>query len=185
LLNGISLHYQAFKHLLDLHVLFSSSNAVSPEGKPLPIASLALTLDDEVQYRCAGYIQAEIERYAEFLDDENEDENDESDKSDESDEQEDAEGDKVAKHPKTKKAKKAPKEGPLFGLTPTMCCVLTISPQSRQILEIFWNANISSLMLSRRSSEQSAVALYTYIMAPSSSLTMVVWKWPLMLVQGS
>ena len=27
-------------------------------------------MDDEVQYRCAGYIQAEIERYAEYLDDE-------------------------------------------------------------------------------------------------------------------
>lgn len=26
-----------------------------------------LTLDDEMQYRCAGYIQAEIERFAELL----------------------------------------------------------------------------------------------------------------------
>lgn len=31
------------------------------------MASVSLTLDDEVQYRCAGYIQAEIERYAESL----------------------------------------------------------------------------------------------------------------------
>lgn len=182
LLNSIWLNCQAFKHLLDLHVLFSSSNAVSPEGNPLPIASLALTLDDEVQYRCAGYIQAEIERYAEFLDDENEDE---EDKSDGSDEQEDAEGDKVPKQSKTKKAKKAPKEGLLSSLTRTICCVLTTSPQSRLILEIFWNENISSLMLSRRFSEQSAVVLYTSIMAPSSSLTTDVWKWPSMLVQGS
>ena len=53
--------------MLDLHVLFASTNAVDPDGNPIPIASLALTLDDEVQYRCAGYIQAEIERYAEFL----------------------------------------------------------------------------------------------------------------------
>ena len=64
---------QAFKHLLDLHVLFASTDAVDPDGKPLPIASLALTLDDEVQYRCAGYIQAEIERYAEFLGNDDED----------------------------------------------------------------------------------------------------------------
>jgi len=28
-----------------------------------------LTLDDEMQYRCAGYIQAEIERFAELLED--------------------------------------------------------------------------------------------------------------------
>jgi cohesin complex subunit SA-1/2 len=34
----------------------------------LPMASVSLCLDDEVQYRCAGYIQAEIERYAEALD---------------------------------------------------------------------------------------------------------------------
>lgn len=62
--------------MLDLHVLFASTNAFDPDGNPIPIASLALTLDDEVQYRCAGYIQAEIERYAEFLgddDDENDD----------------------------------------------------------------------------------------------------------------
>ncbi|KAG6901242.1 hypothetical protein DXG01_001264, partial [Tephrocybe rancida] len=32
------------------------------------MASISLTLDDEVQYRCAGYIQAEIERYADTLD---------------------------------------------------------------------------------------------------------------------
>jgi cohesin complex subunit SA-1/2 len=66
--------------LLDLHVLFASTNAFDPDGNPLPIASLALTLDDEVQYRCAGYIQAEIERYAEFLgDDEDDDKSELSD----------------------------------------------------------------------------------------------------------
>ena len=72
---------QAFKHLLDLHVLFASTDTVDPDGKPLPIASLALTLDDEVQYRCAGYIQAEIEKYAEFLgnDDEDDDKSEISD----------------------------------------------------------------------------------------------------------
>ena len=72
---------QAFKHLLDLHVLFASTNALDPDGNPIPIASLALTLDDEIQYRCAGYIQAEIERYAEFLgnDDEDDDKSELSD----------------------------------------------------------------------------------------------------------
>jgi len=67
--------------LLDLHVLFASTDTFDPEGNPLPIASLALTLDDEVQYRCAGYIQAEIERYAEFLGNDDRDE-DKSEKSD-------------------------------------------------------------------------------------------------------
>ncbi|KAF8902622.1 hypothetical protein CPB84DRAFT_1961568 [Gymnopilus junonius] len=59
----------AFKHLIDLHILFSSTNSYSLDGTPQPIASLALSLDDETQHRCAGYIQAEIERYADFLDD--------------------------------------------------------------------------------------------------------------------
>jgi cohesin complex subunit SA-1/2 len=37
-------------------------------------------MDDEVQYRCAGYIQAEIDRYAEFLDNNaDEDDNQKSD----------------------------------------------------------------------------------------------------------
>jgi cohesin complex subunit SA-1/2 len=60
---------QAFRSLLDLHVLFSSAQTIAADGSPLSTASVALTLDDEVQYRCAGFIQAEIERYAEALDD--------------------------------------------------------------------------------------------------------------------
>lgn len=60
---------------------------VSIDGSPLPTASVSLTLNDEVQYRCAGYIQAEIERYAESLDEEAEggEEDGDSDKNDSSD----------------------------------------------------------------------------------------------------
>lgn len=47
--------------------MFSSAQNIDAEGMPLPIASISLSLDDEIQYRCAGYIQAEIERYAESL----------------------------------------------------------------------------------------------------------------------
>ena len=50
--------------MLDLCVLL---NAFDPNCNPLPITLLALTLDNEVQCQCAGYIQGEIERYAEFL----------------------------------------------------------------------------------------------------------------------
>jgi cohesin complex subunit SA-1/2 len=53
---------------MNLHVLFCPTETVGPDGASFPIASLALSLDDEVQYRCAGFIQAEIERYAEQLD---------------------------------------------------------------------------------------------------------------------
>jgi cohesin complex subunit SA-1/2 len=51
--------------LLNLHVLFCSTQPTAADGSPLPTASFALKLDDEVQYRCAGYVQAEIERYIE------------------------------------------------------------------------------------------------------------------------
>lgn len=52
---------------MNLHVLFCPTEKVGADGASFPIASLALSLDDEVQYRCAGFIQAEIERYAEEL----------------------------------------------------------------------------------------------------------------------
>jgi cohesin complex subunit SA-1/2 len=53
---------------MNLHVLFCPTETVGPDGASFPIAALSLSLDDEVQYRCAGFIQAEIERYAEELD---------------------------------------------------------------------------------------------------------------------
>lgn len=52
---------------MNLHVLFCPTETVGPDGSAFPTAPLALSLDDEVQYRCAGFIQAEIERYAEEL----------------------------------------------------------------------------------------------------------------------
>ncbi|KAF9011840.1 hypothetical protein BDQ17DRAFT_1396897 [Cyathus striatus] len=56
----------AFKYLLDLHVLFCASERLTADGRQLPTATIALSMADELQYRCAGYIQAEIERYAEL-----------------------------------------------------------------------------------------------------------------------
>lgn len=63
---------QAFKYLLDLHVLFAPTQptVADAEGEAGEEADpLSLVLDDETQYRCAGYIQAEIERFAELLED--------------------------------------------------------------------------------------------------------------------
>ncbi|KAI0634280.1 hypothetical protein C8Q77DRAFT_1110838 [Trametes polyzona] len=57
----------AFQNLLTLHILFCPSETTAPDGSRLPTASLPLSLDDEVQYRCAGFVQAEIERYAEEI----------------------------------------------------------------------------------------------------------------------
>lgn len=63
-------------------------------------------MDDEIQYRCAGYIQAEIERYAEFLDDEvDEDDNQKSDADEQSEDEN--EGNQAVKESKAQK--KAPR----------------------------------------------------------------------------
>jgi len=96
-------------------VLFASANAFDPDGNPLQVASLALTLDDEVQYRCAGYIQAEIERYAEFLGNDDEDE-DRSEKSDAEVGSDEEGGGGPAKTPKAK-PKKSRKDGMLGTLS--------------------------------------------------------------------
>jgi cohesin complex subunit SA-1/2 len=95
---------------LDLHVLFAAPDP--HQGVALPTASVSLALDDEVQYRCAGYIQAEIERYAESLgsgppDDEEED----GEKDSDGEETSDGEQGDEAKKAKRAKGRKAPKEG--------------------------------------------------------------------------
>lgn len=106
-------------NLMNLHVLFAPE-VVDPSGpSPSPISAMrALTLDDEVQYRCAGFVQAEIERFAEELaenaqgDDQgqaaDDDEDDESQHSD-SEEDEPAPS-KKKKGTKAKKGKKGAKE---------------------------------------------------------------------------
>ncbi|GBE83439.1 hypothetical protein SCP_0504880 [Sparassis crispa] len=57
----------AFQNLMHLHTLFYPGASIAPDGSRLPTASLPLELGDEVQYRCAGFVQAEIEHYAEQL----------------------------------------------------------------------------------------------------------------------
>ncbi|KAF8624731.1 hypothetical protein AX17_007062 [Amanita inopinata Kibby_2008] len=67
-----SVKRSAFKNMLDLHVLFTAPQ-VDVDDEPMPIATVPLILDDETQYRCAGFIQAEIERYADLVADNQED----------------------------------------------------------------------------------------------------------------
>jgi len=51
---------------MNLHILFCPSNVDGPEqSSAIPL--LSLTLDEEVQVRCAGVVQAEIERLADEL----------------------------------------------------------------------------------------------------------------------
>ena len=51
---------------MNLHILFAPVQATDDVAVP-PTAAMPLTLDEETQYRCAGFVQAEIERYAELL----------------------------------------------------------------------------------------------------------------------
>ncbi|KAI0031520.1 hypothetical protein K488DRAFT_51948 [Vararia minispora EC-137] len=52
----------AFQNLMNLHILFHPS-----PNTPSALSHLSLTLDDEVQDRCAAFVQSEIERYADEL----------------------------------------------------------------------------------------------------------------------
>jgi len=73
----------AFRLLLDLHITAKARYSISED------ANDAMSLSVQTQYRCAGFIQAEIERYASFFDpkgnigedliDENEDNEDNED----------------------------------------------------------------------------------------------------------
>ncbi|KAJ7216553.1 hypothetical protein GGX14DRAFT_441986 [Mycena pura] len=89
----------AFTCLVNVHILFG------------PAEKMSISLDDEVQFRCAGYVQAEIERYAETLAETDEEEQDDDD---EDEEIENATGDEGRSNAgdeskKNTKAKKAPK----------------------------------------------------------------------------
>lgn len=68
-LQGLT-YWQAFHHLLNFHILFSSPEESGPYHALLTRSNLELTLSDEAQYRLAGFVQSEIERYAEELADE-------------------------------------------------------------------------------------------------------------------
>ncbi|KAI0058337.1 hypothetical protein BV25DRAFT_1283433 [Artomyces pyxidatus] len=59
----------AFQSLMNLHILFCTPAEEDAEMSSSQQSLLALSLDDEVQYRCAGFVQAEIERYADELGD--------------------------------------------------------------------------------------------------------------------
>jgi cohesin complex subunit SA-1/2 len=96
---------------MTLHILFCPMQTIAADGGLFPTASLTLTLDDEVQYRCAGFVQAEIEKFAEGIDDGTGDANDDQSGTDGSDEDE-AEERPPVKRKKIKEGKsKKVKEG--------------------------------------------------------------------------
>lgn len=58
---------QAFQNLMHLHILFCPGETTTANGNQLPTAQIALSLSEEDQHRFAGFVQTEIERYAEEL----------------------------------------------------------------------------------------------------------------------
>lgn len=58
---SIGVKRTAFRLLLDLHITAKARYSISED------ATDAFTLSDQTQYRCAGFVQAEIERYAGFF----------------------------------------------------------------------------------------------------------------------
>ncbi|KAH9947828.1 hypothetical protein B0H21DRAFT_821509 [Amylocystis lapponica] len=107
----------AFQNLMNLHVLFCPSQAIAPDGSRLPTAALPLSLDDEAQRLCAEFVQGEIERYIEELDetapahaDGSDEEEEESD-----DNQSEDEGRKKTKKPRAGKGKQPAKSNSLVG----------------------------------------------------------------------
>lgn len=96
---------------MNLHILFSPAQTASADGSASPTASLALTLDEEVQYRCAGFVQAEIERYAEELEVQSPQDDGDSDE-DGSDDQGDDRGSAQPKKGNNRRKEKASKGEP-------------------------------------------------------------------------
>ena len=97
---------------MHIHILFCPAQSVGADGKALPTASLALSLDKEIQERCAGFVQSEIERYSEELEAETpRDDDSDSDKSGSDTDQEDNAKTKKGKKGKGKEVEKSPPPG--------------------------------------------------------------------------
>lgn len=95
---------------MDLHILFGSSGA-TPDV--MDENSISLILDDETQYRCAGFVQAEIERFKDHMEELYPTiEEDEADASEDDGSETEAPS-KKTKKPKTKKQKTKARDKPI------------------------------------------------------------------------
>lgn len=96
---------QAVKCLLILYTLFLPKQS-DGAGHPYPAASIPLEVSEEMQFRFEGFIEAEVERYADDLADEDE----EQEKGDGSEPADSDEGDGEGGENQQKKAKKVAKK---------------------------------------------------------------------------
>lgn len=94
---------QALMHLLDTYLLSAAatSSTKDPNGA---LESLRLVCSDQVQARCAGFVEAEIERYAEIVAEAREEEEEET-AAEEEEEEEDSSEEEGEKKKKGKKGK--------------------------------------------------------------------------------
>ncbi|TFL03902.1 hypothetical protein BDV98DRAFT_563241 [Pterulicium gracile] len=83
--NGIK--QTAFDSALNMYMLFSPVHA---EEEASPLAALTLDLDEQMQFRCAGFMQAQIEQYLDEVSGHSKPAKDSADSDDSSDEEEDA-----------------------------------------------------------------------------------------------
>ena len=150
-----------------------------------PLASFSLTLDDELQYRCAGFIQAEIERYAEFIDESGEWEGSRSQHSEGSEEDNDVgEGDNATTPTKARRPKKVHKTG-TYELHAANKEEFLISIQPNWIHATYWKESIFLSMLYPRFYGPSVLAQSGFNMGRSCWHTMVDLKLPLIHVRRS
>lgn len=141
------------------------------------MASVSLSLDDEVQYRCAGYIQAEIERYAESLDVGDAEDEDVMLDSDGEPLSDGEQADDPNKKVRPGKGKRTFKEGQIP--CPCLSCPFLMHLQSIPILELSLSKSISLLTLYQPSYELSVRELFISDTAQCCLPIMANWDLPL------
>lgn len=150
----------AFQCLLNLYILFQpirSAEEGATSKQPIP-----MELSDELQLRCAGFIQAEVERYVDLLDEERGGDAEEADGSGSEDgsssELSDEDGAKAKKSKKSRKDAKKPERAESEGAQ--------IPPQARLEREYAFHLVISAFLRAIRTGainiEHSAVLLGHY-----------------------
>ena len=115
-----------------LQIPFCHLASLSKDGAERPTAALRLPLEDEVQYRLAGYIESMVERCAEEQDERGKDqEESEHSDADKSDREDDDDGDKTSKGKKKKAANDSNHRHKPQGMLSTSYCQPS-SPELRQ-----------------------------------------------------
>lgn len=146
---------QAFQNLMNLHILFAPVEASSMDIPVPPMAIMPLTLDEETQYRCAGFIQAEIERYAEEIEELS------PPPSEGSDEEGDKSGDEAPAANKRKKVKKTAQNGVTCEYEQPETATNIDCRIQHQKLARLWSGSTSSWESSPPSCVRSVQAPYT------------------------